>query len=218
MMYFKIAVDCVIIGFDSQEGRLKILFTQRVNEPKKGEWALPGGFITQNESFEETAKAILQRETGLENIYLRQLKAYSLTDASEKNRIASVAFYSLIKFDELASPGGSQPSEWFHFKELPVLPFDHSQKVEAALERIKELVKLEPVVFNLLPPKFPLNHLQRFYEELFGIKTDNRNFRKKTLKLPYIEKLEETESNVSHRPASLYRFNLQKYKESQVIY
>lgn len=218
MMHFKIAVDCVIIGFDSQSGRLKILFTKRINEPEKGQWALPGGFVTKTESFEETAKEILLRETGLENIYLRQLKAYSLTDASLENRIASVAFYSLIKFDDIILPEKEQTSEWFHFKDLPLLPFDHGQKVEAALERIKELVRLEPVVFKLLPPKFPLNQLQRFYEELYGIKIDNRNFRKKTLKLPYIEKLEELESNVSHRPASLFRFNSDNYQDNQPFY
>lgn len=218
MMQFKITVDCVIIGFDSEENRLKFLFTQRIKDPKKGDWALPGGFVTKTESFDETAAAVLVRETGLGNVYLRQLKAYSQTDSSPDNRIASVSYYSMVKFDELSLAVSSQPSKWFHFKEVPELPFDHGQKVEAAIERIKELVMLEPVVYNLLPVKFPLNKLQRFYEELYDIKIDNRNFRKKILKLPYLERLNEVERNVSHRPGTLYQFYMKKYQDNLNFY
>lgn len=218
MLYFKIAVDCVIIGYDSQSDRLKILFTQRIHDPEKGQWALPGGFVTKTESFEQTARSILLRETGLENVYLRQLKAYSLTGISSNNRIASVAYYSLVKFDDLSVSHSQQPSQWFHFKEIPVLPFDHGQKVEAAIERVKELVRLEPVVYHLFPAKFPLNQLQRFYEELYSVKIDNRNFRKKIQRLPYIERLNEVENNVSHRPGYLYQFNLKKYQDNINLY
>jgi 8-oxo-dGTP diphosphatase len=217
-MFFKIAIDCVMIGYDSQSNELKILFTQRAHDPKKGQWALPGGFVTKTESFEATASSILRRETGLKNVYLRQLKAYSLTDVSSSNRIASIAFYSLVKFDNLVLSKSEQPSQWFHFKDVPLLPFDHGKKVEAAIARVKELVRLEPVIFYLLPTKFPLNQLQRFYEELYRVKIDNRNFRKKIQKLPYIEKLDEVESNVSHRPAFLYQFNQKRYQDNFTLY
>lgn len=213
-MLFKIAVDCVIIGFDTKSNKLKILLIHRAHDPEKGQWALPGGFVTKTESFEATADSVLVRETGLENVFLRQLNVYSLTDASQSSRLASVAFYSLVKYDELTLPISKQPSKWFHFKDVPILPFDHGQKVEAAIIRIKELVRLEPVIFYLLPAKFPLNQLQKFYEELYQVKIDNRNFRKKILKLPYIEKLNELENNVSHRPGSLYQFNQEKYQDN----
>ena len=101
MQYFKITVDCVILGYDHTTNQLKILFTKRINDPYKDNWALPGGFVKQTESFKDTAKAVLKRETGLDDVYLRQLKAYSLTDASEDNRVASVAYYALVNFDEL---------------------------------------------------------------------------------------------------------------------
>lgn len=214
MVHFKITVDCVIIGYDTQISRLKVLFTKRINDPQKGQWALPGGFVTKTESFKETARSILLRETGMEDVYLRQLEAYSLTDTKSSNRIASVAYYSLVKFNELTVLDSTQLSEWFYIREIPLLPFDHGQKVKAAIERMKELVKIEPIVYNLLPSKFPLNQLQKFYEELYSVKIDNRNFRKKIQKLPYIEKLNEVERNVSHRPAYLYQFNMKKYQDN----
>ena len=191
-MLFKIAVGCVIIGYDVRSSRLKILLTRRVNEPQKGQWALPGGFVKQTESFEETARAILARETGVGALYLRQLMAYSLTDSSSSNRIASIVYYSLIRFESLEVQNSQQHSEWFPLDEIPSLPFDHGQKVEDTLERVKALVKQEPVIFTLLPPKFPINQVQRFYEELYGTKMDNRNFRKKIQKLGYIEKHPES--------------------------
>ncbi|MEM1136457.1 MAG: NUDIX domain-containing protein [Bacteroidota bacterium] len=217
-MNFNIAVDCVIVGYDSQENRLKVLFTKRVNEPEKGQWALPGGFVKKTETFEDTAKTILLKETGLARVFLRQLKAYSLTDASSLNRIASVAYYALIKYKDVSVTDSKQPTKWYYFKELPKLPFDHGEKVLATIERIKDLVRLEPVVYHLLPKKFPLNQLQKFYEALYDMKIDNRNFRKKIQKLPYIEKLNEMEINVSHRPANLYCFNAAKYEDSLQVY
>lgn len=217
-MLFKISVDCVILGYDSLKSKLKILLIKRVNEPQKDMWALPGGFVKKTESFNTTAGNILLRETGLEKIYLRQLKAYSLTDISANNRIASVAYYSFIKFDDVMQSSSGHVSKWFEIKEIPPLPFDHEKKVEFTITKIKELIKLEPVLFYLLPLDFPLNQLQKFYEELYGIKIDNRNFRKKIQKLSYIEKLDKMEKNVPHRPARLYRFNLEKYqKDAKVV-
>ncbi|MEL6562496.1 MAG: NUDIX domain-containing protein [Bacteroidota bacterium] len=218
MKYFKIAVDCVILGYDNRSNQLKILFTKRVNHPNKNQWALPGGFVTETESFEETAKAILKRETGVHNIYLRQLRAYSLTDPSEENRIASIAYFSLVKFDDLVVAEASQSWKWFHFRDYPELPFDHGKKVKHAIERVKQLVRIEPVVFNLLPIKFPLNQLQKVYEELYEKKLDNRNFRKRIKKLNYIEASNEFEKNVSHRPGLLYQFNMKKYNSGIEVY
>ena len=214
MKYFKIAVDCIILGYDNHSNQLMILLTRRINNPSKGEWALPGGFVTETETFEETAKAILERETGFQDIYLRQLNAYSLTDPSEDNRIVSIAYYSLIKFNDIERAEASQSWKWFHFKDYPTLPFDHGTKVLHAIERVRQLVKIEPVVFNLLPTKFPLNQLQKVYEELYEKKLDNRNFRKKIKKLSYIQALNEFETNVSHRPGNLYRFNLEAYQKN----
>ncbi|MEL6538354.1 MAG: NUDIX domain-containing protein [Bacteroidota bacterium] len=212
MQYFRIAVDCVILGYDNDTSQLKVLFTKRIQEPQQGQWALPGGFVTQTESFEETAQAILKRETGIDDIYLRQLRAFSLTDASAENRIASVVYFSLVNWDTLAAQAGTQDSHWYPVTDYPALPFDHGEKVVETLARIKEVVRLEPIVYHLLPAKFTLNQLQRFYEVLFGTSLDNRNFRKKIKKQAYLEQLDELEQNVSHRPGHLYRFIPEKYQ------
>ncbi|RZM10025.1 MAG: NUDIX hydrolase, partial [Pedobacter sp.] len=92
-MLFKLTVDCVVLAYDQTLNQLLILLTKRVKEPQLGNWVLPGGFVTQTEDFILTAQRKLKEETGVRDLYLEQLKAYSLTDVSMNNRIASVAFY-----------------------------------------------------------------------------------------------------------------------------
>lgn len=91
------------------------------------------------------------------------------------------------------------------------MPFDHGLKVQDAWQRLREAARSRPVPFHLLPAKFPLNQLQKFYEALYQIPLDNRNFRKWVKSLPYIEALAEVETNVSHRPSKLYRFQAATY-------
>jgi 8-oxo-dGTP diphosphatase len=212
--FYKITVDCLIFAYDNSTSELKLLLIKRNNEPCKGEWALPGGFVNRTEEFVDTALRKLGEETGAKNIFLEQLDAYGLTDPSSQNRIVSIAFYALIKLDDFApSDTNSHQYKWAYIKNIPPLPFDHTRKVNDAIQRIKERVHVKPVAFNLLPAKFSLNQLQKIYEEIFDINLDNRNFRRKAKSLEYLEPLDEFENNVSRRPGRLYIFKESKFKE-----
>jgi 8-oxo-dGTP diphosphatase len=211
-MLFKLAVDCIILAYDCVANRLVVLLVRRENEPAQGQWALPGGFVRQTEDFELTAARKLQQETGVEQVYLEQLRAYSLTDTSPGQRLASVAYYALLelaRYSPTTTP--THHAEWFAVTSLPALPFDHGQKVQDALQRLKESLQIKPLPFYLLPRKFPLNQLQKFYEAIHQVVLDNRNFRKWVKGRPYIEALPELETNVSHRPGKLYQFNQLAY-------
>jgi 8-oxo-dGTP diphosphatase len=211
-MLFKLAVDCVILAYDCVANRLVVLLVRRENEPAQGQWALPGGFVAQTEDFEVTAARKLRQETGVAQVYLEQLRAYSLTDVSPGQRLASVAYYALLELARYApTTAPTHQAEWFPMEGLPDLPFDHGQKVQDALQRLKERLQTKPLPFYLLPRKFPLNQLQKFYEAIHQVALDNRNFRKWVKGQPYIEALNELETNVSHRPGKLYQFNQLTY-------
>lgn len=216
-MNFKIAIDCVILAYEASTQKLMVLLIKRNKEPFLGQWVLPGGFVQTTEPFEQIALKILEKETGLNNAFLQQLQAYSLTDPRQENRIASVAYYSLVKLGDAAPLNQAQQARWVDVEDMPVLAFDHGQKVNDTIFRIKKEVQHEPLVYHLLPEKFSLNHVQSFYECLFQKKLDNRNFRKTLKKLPYLEPLSEYEQEVSHRPAQLYRFNQKKYETLQAL-
>ncbi|AUD06160.1 NUDIX hydrolase [Spirosoma pollinicola] len=212
-MQFKLTVDCVVLAYDHTLNRLLVLLTKRSKEPQLGRWALPGGFVTRTEEFIHTAQRKLEEETGVRDLYLEQLKAYSLTDASIHNRIASVAFYALLKWADYAPMlVDTNRNQWVPVNQMPALPFDHPQKVADALTRLKQTIKTSPVAFYLLPIKFSLKQLQQVYELIYGYLVDTRNFRKGVKGLPYITAINEVESNVSHRPAQLYRFDLNSYQ------
>jgi 8-oxo-dGTP diphosphatase len=211
-MLFKLAVDCIILAYDCAANQLVVLLVRRENEPAQGQWALPGGFVTQTEDFEATAARKLRQETGVEQVYLEQLRAYSLTDARPGQRLASIAYYALIELARYAPTGTpTHQAAWFPVAAQPALPFDHGQKVQDAVQRLRESLSTKPLPYYLLPRKFPLNQLQKFYEAIHQVALDNRNFRKWVKGRPYIEMLNELETNVSHRPGRLYQFNQLTY-------
>jgi 8-oxo-dGTP diphosphatase len=212
-MLFKLAVDCIILAYDTEDKQLKVLLIRRENEPAKGQWALPGGFVDQPEDFVATALRKLRQETGVEVGYLEQVRAYALTDPILGQRLASVAYYALLNLTFYTPAAGrTHLAQWFALMHLPALPFDHALKVQDAWQRLQEAARTQLVPYYLLPGKFPLNQLQKLYEALYQLPLDNRNFRKWVKSLPYVDALTEVERNVSHRPSQLYQFNLESYK------
>ncbi|MBO7636242.1 MAG: NUDIX hydrolase, partial [Paludibacteraceae bacterium] len=65
-----VTTDCVIFSFDGND--LKVLLIERGNEPYKGYWAFPGGFLNMDENAEQGALRELQEETGLTPNYIEQ--------------------------------------------------------------------------------------------------------------------------------------------------
>ena len=85
---FKVAIDCIIFGFDKQE--LKLLLVHRNFEPAKGQWSLMGGFLSQEESLNDGAKRILFQLTGLEDIYLEQVYLFGDINRDPVERVISI--------------------------------------------------------------------------------------------------------------------------------
>lgn len=212
-MLLKLAIDCIILAYDPGDNQLKVLLVQRENEPAKGQWALPGGFVDEPEDFAVTAARKLRQETGVTVGYLEQVRAYALTDPTAGQRLASVTYCALLNLAHYAPAADrTHVAQWFALTQLPTLPFDHGLKVQDAWQRLQEAARSRPAPFHLLPQKFPLNQLQRFYEALYQVPLDNRNFRKWVKGLPYVEALNEVETNVSRRPSKLHQFKADAYE------
>ena len=63
-----LTADCVVFGLDQKD--LKVLLIERDREPFAGKWALPGGFVDEDETPEEAARRELAEETGLSGVFL----------------------------------------------------------------------------------------------------------------------------------------------------
>lgn len=215
--YFKSAftVDNVIFGFD--EGNLKILLITRGEAPYTGELALPGYFVREDEALHGAAQRVLHEMTGLENVYLEQLRAFGSPDRHPAGRVITVAYYSLVKVDDFTprAAGAAASIAWYdvHGPETDRLAFDHRTILDAALDRLQRRIRNHPVGFELLPPEFTLTDLQHLYEAIWETKLEKRNFRKKIIGMNLLVDLERSQEGVAHRPAKLYRFDPARYEE-----
>lgn len=115
-------VDALIYNDD------KVLLIQRKNDPFKGEWALPGGFMDMDETPEQAAIRELQEETGLGFKDLIQFKTYGDVDRDPRHRTISTVFYGNY-FDAikqvLKAGDDAKDANWFSINNLPKLAFDH---------------------------------------------------------------------------------------------
>jgi 8-oxo-dGTP diphosphatase len=211
---FILAVDCIIFGFD--DDGLKLLLLKRNFEPAKGQWSLMGGFVREGESSDNAAARVLKDLTGLTNVYMEQLSAFSDVGRDPGARVISISYSALINIEsydrELVQRHNAY---WLKLDELPKLIFDHELMVDKALKRLRRRAATQPIGFNLLPQKFTLTQLQRLYEAIYQVELDKRNFRKKILSMGVLEKLNEKDKISSKRGAFLFMFNEEKYHELQ---
>ena len=206
-----VTTDCVIFGFDGE--RLQVLLVERGIEPYKGRWAFPGGFLKMDETAEEGALRELREETGLDRAYIQQFHTFSDPHRDPRERVITIAYYALVKIQEVHGGDDAASARWFPLSEIPSLAFDHDYILRMATQRLREEIHFQPVGFELLPEKFTLKELQALYEAILGISFDRRNFAKKMLHLEILTELDETIWPTPKREAKLYRFNPDKYEE-----
>ncbi len=210
---FLVAVDCIIFGF--AEGELNLLLLKRSMEPALGCWSLPGGFVKEHESAEEAASRVLSSLTGLDELYMEQLRIFTEEQRDPGERVLSVAYYALVNVEDYDKGLVQQHNAyWRNINDLPELIFDHDDMVRSALKRLRRKASTEPVGFNLLPEKFTVPQLQTLYEAIYGRSIDKRNFRKKIQTMDFLEKSEEKDKSSSKRGAFLYTFNQELYEKS----
>ncbi len=208
-----VTVDCVVFGLD--QGALKILLIERNSPPFAGCWALPGGFVDQNETLDAAARRELQEETGLGEVFLEQLYSFGDPGRDPRGHTVTVAYYALVRQDRHTPQAATDASDaaWFPVNKLPRLAFDHDRIVQTAVARLQGKVRYQPIGFELLPRKFTLTELQSLYEAVLERSLDKRNFRKKILTMDLLIETEEKQQGVAHRAPQLYRFDAAKYRK-----
>src|SRR5262245_16327013 len=204
-----VTVDLVI--FTIAEDDLKVLLIRRGQEPFKGRWALPGGFVEIDESLEGAAARELKEEVGVKTVHLEQLYTFGEPKRDPRGRVISVAYFALIDAErqKIVAASDAADAEWhsvFNPRTGSKLAFDHKKILDYAVWRLRNKIEWTTVGYELLPKKFTLSELQRVYEIILQKPVDKRNFRKKVLAQGQIRELNEARSDVAHRPAKLYSF------------
>lgn len=130
----KITVDAVIF-FNDVGLSQKVLLIQRKNNPFKDQWALPGGFLENDERLEDGAKRELEEETGLKVPHMEQVGIFANPGRDPRGRIISIAFTTSITHQ--ASVKGSddaKDAKWFNVNNLPDTAFDHKEIIKMAVK------------------------------------------------------------------------------------
>lgn len=208
----QLTVDVVI--FALREWELQVLLIQRGIPPFEGRWALPGGFVLEDESVEAAARRELEEETGVRTVYLEQLYTFGEPGRDPRGRVVTVAYYALLTTEAAPLVAGTDAgaARWMPAREHPPLAFDHDRILDYALERLTNKLEYTTVGFQLLPGKFTLSQLQRVYEAVLGRPLDKRNFRRKLALLDILTPLQEWVREGASRPAQLYRFSARRFE------
>ena len=128
-----LTADCMVTNSKGE-----ILLVRRGNDPFKGCWALPGGFMEMDETIEHCAVRELEEETGLRvsEKDIRLIGVYSAPGRDPRGRTVTAA-YSVRVGNETAMAGDDAAEvRWWPLNALPPLAFDHAQIVSDGVSYI----------------------------------------------------------------------------------
>jgi len=208
-----ISVDCVIFGFDENE--LKVLLIKSDLKKFEGKWSLLGDLVNNHEDLDEAAYRILKERTGMDDVYLEQVRSFGEMGRHPAARIVTIAYCSLINIQHHELKKLDNELHWHRVGTISEMAFDHKKILDVCHEWLQKRIQEHPLGFSLLPQKFSLRELQNLYEAILDVKLDRRNFRKKFFSMDLLEDINEFESDVPHRPGKLYRFNYDKYQKKE---
>jgi 8-oxo-dGTP diphosphatase len=207
---FAVTVDLVVLTI--RDDALQVLVVQRGEAPFKNNWALPGGFVHEDEDLDTAAARELLEETGLsrEDVHLEQLATFGSPRRDPRMRVVTVAYLALAA--DLPSPSAGtdaadarwQPVD--DFLHEGGLAFDHGEILANGVERARSKLEYTPLATALCPPEFTISELRRVYEVVWGGPLDPRNFHRKATKTDgFLLPTDRTTMRDGGRPARLYR-------------
>jgi ADP-ribose pyrophosphatase YjhB (NUDIX family) len=229
-----ISIDNVILGYHNKQLKVLLQRPQGISD-----WTVSGGYINRTETIEEAASRIATERTGLENLYLKQFKAFGsplrnidgflkakslkYLDGLEIDKASwifdyfvTLGYYTLTEFDMVKPTGEfyAEDCQWWDILNLPPLIIDHKLIIEEALKTLRLDIYHYPIGYELLPEKFTLPEITSLYETILEKKLDDRNFAKKLRATGIITKLNDRRYIGPHRSPFLYVFNKDKYDEA----
>ena len=202
-----VSVDCVIFGYESK--RLKVLLIKSDLKEYEGLWSLLGDLVKPTENMEEAPYRVLEERTGLQDVYLEQVYTFGSINRHPSGRVITTAYYSLVNNKSHKLKLTENELHWHSIDEIERLAFVHKIILDTCLNRLRQQIMEQPLVFNLLQEKFSLRELQDLYEAILGVGLDRRNFRKRMTLKNWLVDLNQMEDDVPHRPGKLYKLKTQ---------
>ncbi|GAB7190081.1 NUDIX domain-containing protein [Kineococcus sp. NUM-3379] len=203
-----VAVSTVILalrpGADGTP-RVQLPLVRRTRAPFEGAWALPGGWVCEDESLSDAGRRTLAETTGLRPSYLEQLYTFGRPDRSPTGRVLSVVYSALVRSHEAATAQESENVRWCPADDATGLAFDHDEIVRYALWRLRTKVEYAHIALHFLDETFSMAQLREVYEAVLQRPLDPANFRRHVEASGTIVPTGERLTGTRHRPPRLYR-------------
>jgi 8-oxo-dGTP diphosphatase len=134
-----VTVDTAVFSLSGCKAR--VLLIKRGNEPFKGMWALPGGFIEMDEELEAAAARELAEETGLVDVELEQMRTYGTCGRDPRGRQITIVFLGIVtkEADKIKAGDDAAEVKWFDADKLSEeLAFDHEEIIAFAADELEK--------------------------------------------------------------------------------
>jgi 8-oxo-dGTP diphosphatase len=184
--YHPVAVTVDVVALTIRDGRLQVLLVRRGEPPYQGDWALPGGFV-RDDDLAEAAVRELAEEAGprLRPAHLEQLASYGTPGRDPRMRVISVAYLAFAPgLPEAAAGSDAADAAWTPVDRFSPLAFDHARILADGLERARAKLEYTPLATAFLPEPFSISQLREVYETVWGEKLHPGNFHRKVLSVP----------------------------------
>jgi len=140
-----VAVDLVIYGLNVKGSTLlpslKVLLIKRGHEPFAGHWAIPGGFVNENEDLEVAAMREAREETHVEPAFIEQVGVYGTLGRDPRGHVIGVAYMALVDISttRVQADDDADDAVWYPVNDLPKnLAFDHEIILRDALAMLRK--------------------------------------------------------------------------------
>jgi 8-oxo-dGTP diphosphatase len=137
-----VTVDVVVFGYAFDDPILGVLLIKRgrPGTPFEGCWAIPGGFVNDNEDLDVAARRELREETHLDIDNIFQVGAFGKPGRDPRGHVVSVAYVTVVNRNDvngmIQADDDAKEVQWWPTNDLPDLAFDHADILRAARERL----------------------------------------------------------------------------------
>ena len=127
-----LTVDAIIItdGKEINYSKNSIVLIKRKNDPFRGMWALPGGFVDCGETVEDAVKREAKEETGIDVLIEELVGVFSDPGRDPRGHTVSVCFLCSVSpawNGEMRADTDALDVRKFGIDKLPELAFDHKE-------------------------------------------------------------------------------------------
>ncbi len=134
-----LAVDAVVFFPETEE----IVLIQRKNEPYKGYWALPGGFVEWGETVEQACIREVKEETSLDVEIVDLIGVFSDPKRDPRGHVVSIAFLCIPRRGHLVASSDAQKAMRVKLDAIQSglikLAFDHNEIIAKGIKKIRKI-------------------------------------------------------------------------------